>query len=103
MGDMDLPEAQEYAIALKKAESNLERRESRGASAMRNGSGRRTKSGRKLPQPNSASARPEPGMGDSFRSNRSDDEGMRGSQGSQGRAAVDASYKDPIGDLPARP
>lgn len=26
--DMDLPEAQEYAIALKKAESNLERRES---------------------------------------------------------------------------
>jgi hypothetical protein len=88
---------------------------------MRNGSGRRTKSGRKLPHPGSGTGtflranitptkmrsrrklrrrmrnqmspaplptvRPEPSMGDSFRSNRSDEDSARGSQGRVGVGA----------------
>eukprot|EP00730_Choanoeca_flexa_P000004 TRINITY_DN10001_c0_g1_i2.p1 TRINITY_DN10001_c0_g1~~TRINITY_DN10001_c0_g1_i2.p1 ORF type:complete len:846 (+),score=200.15 TRINITY_DN10001_c0_g1_i2:326-2539(+) len=108
--DMDLPEAQDYAVALKRAEQLTERKESRNASA-RGASGRRGRSGKRSANKSgksrnsSAAVKGQTSTRSSSRSSSGIDMPRDSAPAPQPapQPTLDASYKDPIGALPMRP
>ncbi|EDQ86081.1 uncharacterized protein MONBRDRAFT_11191 [Monosiga brevicollis MX1] len=102
--DMDLPEAQDFAVALKRAEQMTERKRS---ATTRANSGRRTRSGRTLGH-SASKARASSGTNSLSSSTNAFPADAAAVDAHEAEVtpkpqALDASYKDPIGQMPNRP